>query len=123
MADLDGDMDPDAVMGPYDPPIMLNLIPVDGLQSANSSPSEWGHQTYFTATVDFGEYVEFQWDFGEGVASNDANTEFTFHAPITMTKSVTVTAVNPVNSQTSTTIVTLLPAPFNVYAPSIISEE
>ncbi|HTP11094.1 MAG TPA: PKD domain-containing protein, partial [Anaerolineae bacterium] len=85
--------------------------PIGGLNAANSSPTQLGSATNFTATVSAGTSVVYQWNFGDGATSSGATSAHTYAAVGMYT--ATVTATNSANSQVATTSVTVVDVPIS----------
>jgi len=72
------------------------VSPISGLSAENSSPTELGHSTVFTATVTTGYGVTYTWGFGDGCTAEGQTVSHTYGAPGTYTS--VVTATNATNS-------------------------
>ena len=83
--------------------------PVSGLSATNSSPNYLGRKTLFTATVEQGTSVTYDWSFGDGKLGSGEIVTHTYSALGTYT--ATVTATNPVSILTDETVVTVVELP------------
>jgi uncharacterized repeat protein (TIGR01451 family) len=86
-------------------------FPVTGLSALNSSPTQLGQSTTFTATVSGGNNVVFSWEFGNGANGTGPLINYTY--PATGTYTALVTASNSVSLLTQTTIVTITDVPLS----------
>lgn len=84
---------------------------ISGLTAVNNSPQEIDETVNFTATKSSGSYVMYDWDFGDGITDANAGstTEHSYSAAGIF--STTVIAYNTVNTQTTTTLVTVQDIP------------
>jgi PKD repeat protein len=83
---------------------------IAGLVASNSSPTRLTDVTYFTATLATGSNVTYQWNFGDGQTSSDANTSHTYAAMGTYTALITATnSVSSVSVSTSVTVTNQAP--------------
>ena len=81
------------------------FMPISGLAATNSSPTPVGDTNTFTATISAGTGVAYQWNFGDGQLGSGPGTAHTYAAAGNYT--ALVTATNPVNTVTATTLVTI----------------
>ena len=86
--------------------IVTILTPVDGLVAYSDSPTALGANTSFSATVEVGDDLTYQWDFGDGSGANGPTANYTYGTTGIYTASVT--ASNAVSYQTDTVQVTIL---------------
>ncbi len=76
-----------------------------GLSASNSSPTELGNLTSFTAQVTAGNNVLYSWDFGDGGSGSGPSPTHVYGAPGSYT--ATVTASNGAGSATASTNVSV----------------
>jgi PKD repeat protein len=79
--------------------------PITGLAADNDSPTPIGSPTTLSATVSAGSNVSYVWDFGDGVSGSGQVVSHTYGAAGAYT--ATVTATNAVDTDTTTTFVTI----------------
>lgn len=79
---------------------------VGGLMAMNNSPTVIGDLTTLTATVISGTNIEYEWDFGDGTTGSGESLSHVYAAIGVYT--ATVTAVNPVSSVFTQTLVTII---------------
>lgn len=94
-----GNISPGAVFGYY------GSGPISRLVASNSSPTPLGSPTFFSAFVEVGTLVDFEWNFGDGNFGLGAVVSHTYALPGVYT--AVVTAFNPTSSLTATTPVTI----------------
>ncbi|HNT75904.1 MAG TPA: Ig-like domain-containing protein [Anaerolineae bacterium] len=95
-------------------------LPITGLMADNDSPTYIGDETHLWAVATPEDNVTYTWDFGNGVT--DAGALVTYTYPVTGVFTAIVTATNPANVLTATTIVTINDMPrvyFNTAAYSV----
>jgi PKD repeat protein len=83
--------------------------PISGLMAANDSPTIIGNATTLGATVAAGSLVNYTWAFGDGDMGSGAVIAHTY--PDVGIYTAVVTASNPINSVSTTTVVTITDAP------------
>jgi hypothetical protein len=88
-------------------------VPITGLMAVNSSPTRLMVATFFTATINTGSNVTYQWNFGDGHLASGATVSYTY--PFSGTYTAIVTATNGVASLSTTTRVTI--EPLRVFLP------
>lgn len=76
---------------------------IAGLTAANDGPTALGETTTLSATLTTGSNVVYEWDFGDGNIASGPTVNHLYLAPGVYT--ATVTASNPVSSQTAATLV------------------
>jgi len=86
-------------------PITITDVPITGLSVLNTSPTALGQTTFFTATINAGSNVNYEWDFGDGFTANGNPVTHTYG--LTGTYTTIVTATNSVSTITATTPVTV----------------
>ncbi|MCL4264758.1 MAG: VCBS repeat-containing protein [Anaerolineae bacterium] len=89
--------------------VTVTDIPIGGLIASNSSPTPFGEETVFSATVQGGTGVTFLWNYGDGHTGSGALVSHTYAD--TGIYTATVTATNSANTLTATTIVTVTDIP------------
>jgi predicted outer membrane repeat protein len=100
-------------------PVTITARPIAGLSASNNSPTAIGRPTTLTATVEAGDSVTYTWDFGDGsslVAGQVVTHTYPFTAQFSFT--ATVIATNPINTQTATTLLTIVPK--RLYLPLML---
>ncbi|CAG0931221.1 Collagenase ColH [Thermoflexales bacterium] len=80
--------------------------PIVNLVAANDSPTRLGSATNFTATIDDGSNVAYQWNFGDGLLGSGATPAHTYGAIGAYV--ATVTATNGVSVVVATTNVSII---------------
>jgi uncharacterized repeat protein (TIGR01451 family) len=91
---------------------IVNDVPLSGLSAANSSPTQLTQATFFTATINAGSNVVYQWNFGDGTppaVGAGATVTHTYAAAGAYTAIVTVTN-NAGSLAAQTTAVVIAPA-------------
>ncbi len=94
--------------------VFVDDMPIGDLSVTNSSPTDFGRPTYFTATVTSGTNVVFEWNFGDGlplhvVAGASSVVSHTYSVAGAYT--ATVTATNGNTSAAAGTPVTVTAPP------------
>ncbi len=84
-------------------------VPISGLAAQNSSPTAFGSQTYFTATVTAGTAVTYTWNFGDGNTLVGKTVSHIYGAVGNYTVLVTATNAFP-SSATANTSATITKA-------------
>jgi uncharacterized repeat protein (TIGR01451 family) len=82
--------------------VTVNEDPITGLTAYNSSPTGFGTPTGFSATIDSGSAVSYDWEFGDGSVGAGPSTSHVYSAIGSYT--ATVTAKNSLASYTATTV-------------------
>jgi PKD repeat protein len=100
-------------------PVTITDVPISGAGAVNSSPTQLGNATLFTATISSGTGVSYTWNYGDGQNGDGANTTHSYAVAGVYT--ATVTAANSLGGITATTPVTIieLPQPPLLYLPLI----
>ena len=81
-------------------------VVLDGLSASNDSPTALGNLTSLSASVTAGSNITYEWDFGDGSPTETGqNVTHTYAAVGSYT--ATVTAINSVSSDSTTTSVTI----------------
>ncbi|MCE7987196.1 MAG: PKD domain-containing protein [Caldilinea sp. CFX5] len=83
--------------------IIVQDVPIDQTHAMNSSPTPLGNATAFTATVNAGTNVTYEWNFGDGSTGVGAHQLHTYVAPGIYTATLTATNSSG-NASTSTTV-------------------
>jgi CSLREA domain-containing protein len=83
--------------------IVIDEVPVSGLEADNDGPTPLGLPTYFTTTITAGSNVSYTWDFGDGKMGYGGTFSHTYAAAGSYT--AVVTATNTVDQQSATTTV------------------
>ncbi len=83
--------------------VTVNDIAVTGLKTDSSTPTTLGATTYFTAVIDTGSNVIYQWNFGDGQTATGSTTNHVYMT--TGTYTARVTATNGAGSVFMTTVV------------------
>ncbi len=79
-------------------------VPISGLVAQNSSPTNYGSPTYFTATVTAGTSVSYVWNFGDGITTTGQTASHTYLAAGNYTAIVTATNAVPSTASASTPV-------------------
>ncbi len=80
--------------------VTITEAPVAGLEAVSDSPTVLGQPTSFTATVESGSNLVYEWSFGDGASGSGAMVAHTY--PSVGAYAATVTASNPLNLLTAT---------------------
>jgi len=88
--------------------ILYQSATLVGLQASNDSPTTLGNATNFTATVQRGANVSYQWDFGDGGTASGATVSHVYGTDGVYT--ATVTATNSADVLTAQTQVRIVAA-------------
>jgi uncharacterized repeat protein (TIGR01451 family) len=96
--------------------VVVNVVdaPIGNLSADNSSPTQIGETTFFTATLTTGSNVNYTWEFGDGNGDTGPMVSHIYAA--TGIYTATVTATNSANSLMATTSVL-------VYVPGLQIEK
>lgn len=97
--------------------VTITDVAITGLFATNSSPTILGNSTNFTATVQSGSNITYTWEFGDGTQGSGATISHTY--PASGLYTVTLTAINSINSQTATTAVSVVSQTYWVYLPVV----
>ncbi len=84
-----------------------SVVTITGLTVQNSSPAAVNEVITFTAHIRAGDNVTYRWDFGDGFSAvgQEVTHVYTQAGPYT----VTVLAINSINTLTATTLVSIIP--------------
>ena len=85
--------------------------PITGLAVINDGPTPVGSVTSLTASVTGGTYIGYDWDLGDGTILTDAGPSITHTYPATGSYTASVTATNPISTDTAATTVVVDPIP------------
>ncbi|MCP4407589.1 MAG: PKD domain-containing protein, partial [Gammaproteobacteria bacterium] len=91
--------------------------PISGLAVNNSSPTELGNATTFTATISSGTNVIYAWDFGDGTTTAGSLVRHTYDELGTYTVTVHAT-----NSNSAISRIIIVKIRIYLYLPTIIRE-
>jgi PKD repeat protein len=83
-------------------------VPISGLVGGANGPTNLGNTTTFTATVDGGTNVTYDWDFGDGATGGGASVAHTYRSEGSYT--AVVTASNSAGSISTNVAVQVLPS-------------
>jgi PKD repeat protein len=90
-------------------PVTITDVPISGLSATNSSPTQLGNATAFTASVTAGSGVSYVWNFGDGNTATGATVAHSYASVGSYT--ARVTATNSAGSVVATTPVTITDVP------------
>lgn len=97
-------------------PVVVNDLPIVGLRLSHNAPRAVGELVTFTASVDGGTNVLFEWDFGDGGSALGATVSHRFERDGAF--DVTLTASNSSDFKSTGRRITILSSwPYAVYLP------